>query len=53
MGTKGPPAPRVLPSLGRFSLFFSFVHFDLFSSFPSLSASKTLGYLNILLLSPF
>lgn len=53
MGTKGPPAPRVLLAWGAFLSFFSFVHFDLFSSFPSLSASKTLGYLNILLLSPF
>lgn len=32
---------------------FFFFHFDLFSSFSSVSASTTLGYLNIRLLYPF
>lgn len=56
-GAPEDPALRV-PCLESFSSFFPpapfyIFHFDLFSSFSSLSASRTLGYLNILLLSLF
>lgn len=49
------PKNPLFPNLESesFPLLIFFFHFDLFSSFPSVSASTTMGYLNIRLLYPF